>query len=74
MKRMLSMTLLTTLGTILTLASNHAQEDRFRIRALEIEHNLHMLSSDPTQDGFRTGGNTGVFMTGSGVVRVETKI
>ena len=74
MKRMLCMTLLTALGIILTLVSNYAQEDRFRIRPLEIAENLYMLSSDPTQDGFRTGGNTGVFVTTSGVVLVDTKI
>jgi len=68
------MTLLTALGIILTLVSNYAQEDRFRIRPLEIAENLYMLSSDPTQDGFRTGGNTGVFVTTSGVVLVDTKI
>ena len=74
MKRMLCMTLLTALGIILTLVSNYAQEDRFRIRPLEIAENLYMLSYDPTQDGFRTGGNTGVFVTTSGVVLVDTKI
>ena len=74
MKRMLCMTLLTALGIILTLVSNYAQEDRFRIRPLEIAENLYMLSSDPTQDGFRPGGNTGVFVTSRGVVLVDNKI
>ena len=74
MKRSLCMTVLVGLGVLATWVSNAAQEPRFPIRALEIAQNLHVLSSDPSQQGMRTGGNTGVFVTTSGIVLVDTKI
>tara|TARA_B100001167_G_C16755929_1_gene298712 strand:- start:309 stop:1256 length:948 start_codon:yes stop_codon:yes gene_type:complete len=74
MKRILCLTFLVTLGLVTTLVSNYAQEARFPIRALEVAQNLHVLSSDPTQQGMRTGGNTGVFITTDGIVLVDTKI
>ena len=74
MKRILCMTLLVALGVFATWVSNAAQEPRFPIRALEVAQNLHVLSSDPSQQGMRTGGNTGVFVTTNGIVLVDTKI
>ena len=74
MKRILCLTLLVVLGVFTTLVSNSAQEARFPIRVLEVAQNLHVLSSNPSQQGMRTGGNTGVFVSTNGIVLVDTKI
>ena len=40
----------------------------------EVAHNLYMLANDPAEQGMRSGGNTAVFLTDSGVALVDTKI
>ena len=35
-----------------------AQQARYRIRPIELTGNLHVLTSDPAEEGRRTGGNT----------------
>ena len=74
MRRILSLATLTLVGVLLTLVTNEARQDRFPIRPLELADNLYMLSSDPAEQGMRTGGNTAVFVTSDGVALVDTKI
>ena len=74
MRRTVCLATLTAVGVLAAVAGNEARQDRFRIRPLEIADNLHVLTSDPTEQGMRTGGNTAVFVTESGVVLVDTKI
>ena len=74
MKRTLCLTTLTLAGVLLTVVANEARQDRFGIRPLELAENLYMLTSDPAEQGMRTGGNTAVFVMASGVALVDTKI
>ena len=74
MRRTACLATLTAVGVLVVVAANEARQDRFRIRPLEVAENLHVLTSDPAQQGMRTGGNTAVFVTESGVVLVDTKI
>ncbi len=74
MKRMLWLTTLTVVGVLTAVAANEAQQERFRIRPLQVADNLYVLTSDPAQQGMRTGGNTAVLVTASGVALVDTKI
>ncbi len=74
MRRTLCLTALTVAGVLVAVAANEARQDRFRIRTLEIAENLHVLTSDPAEQGMRTGGNTAVLVTASGVALVDTKI
>ena len=74
MKRTLCLATLTLVGILVTVVANEARQDRFGIRPLELTDNLYMLTSDPSEQGMRTGGNTAVFVTSSGVVLVDTKI
>ena len=74
MKRILCLATVTVVGVLLTVATNEARQTRHRIRPLEITENLFMLSSDPAEQGMRTGGNTAVFVTSAGVALVDTKI
>ena len=74
MKRTLCLTTLTLAGVLLTVVANEARQDRFGIRPLELAENLYVLTSDPAEQGMRTGGNTAVFVMASGVALVDTKI
>ena len=74
MKRTLCLATLTLAGVLLTVVANEARQDRFGIRPLELAENLYMLTSDPAEQGMRTGGNTAVFVMASGVALVDTKI
>ena len=74
MRRALCLTTLTVAGVLLTVVSNEARQTGHRIRPLELADSLYMLTSDPTEQGMRTGGNTAVFVTSTGVVLVDTKI
>lgn len=74
MTRILWLGSLVLAGVVLTAVAPHAQPQRFRIRPLKIAENLYLLSSDPAEQGFRTGGNTAVFVTATGVTLVDTKI
>ena len=47
---------------------------RHTIRPLELADNLYVLTSDPAEQGMRTGGNTAVFVMDAGVALVDTKI
>ena len=73
MKRVACLAMVTMVGVTLAAVSNEAQQARHRIRPLELTGNLHMLTSDPAEQGRRTGGNTAVFVTSDGVVLVDTK-
>ena len=73
MRRIACLALVTMIGVTLAAVSNEAQQARHRIRPLELTGNLHMLTSDPAEQGRRTGGNTAVFVTSDGVVLVDTK-
>lgn len=74
MKRTICLATLTLVGVLVTVVANEARQDRFGIRPLELTDNLYVLTSDPAEQGMRTGGNTAVFVTSSGVVLVDTKI
>ena len=73
MKRVACLAMVTMIGVTLAAVSNEAQQARYRIRPLELTANLHMLTSDPAEQGRRSGGNTAVFVTSDGVVLVDTK-
>ena len=73
MRRVACLATVTMLGVTLAAVSNEAQQARHRIRPLELTDNLYMLTSDPAEQGLRTGGNTAVFVTSDGVVLVDTK-
>lgn len=74
MRRVLCLTALTVVGVLTAIAANEARQDRFGMRRLEIADNLFVLTSDPAEQGMRTGGNTAVLVTASGVALVDTKI
>ena len=74
MRRTICLTTLTAVAVLTAVAANEARQDRFGIRTLEIADNLYVLTSDPAEQGMRTGGNTAVFVTASGVTLVDTKI
>ena len=74
MKRTLCLATLTLASVLVTVVANEARQERFRIRPLELTENLYVLTSDPAEQGMRTGGNTAVFVTSSGVTLVDTKI
>jgi len=62
------------MGILITVATDEAQQSRATIRVHKVAENLYMLASDPAEQGIRTGGNTAVFVTASGVVLVDTKL
>ncbi len=74
MRRALRLTTLTLAGVLLAVVTNEARQTHHRIRPLPLADNLYMLTSDPAEQGMRTGGNTAVFVTSTGVVLVDTKI
>ena len=74
MRRTLCLATLAAAGILAAVAANEARQERFRIRPLRIAENLYVLTSDPAQQGMRSGGNTAVFVTASGVALVDTKI
>ena len=74
MRRFHCLLALTLAGILLAVAANEARQARFDIRPLELADNLYVLTSDPAEQGMRTGGNTAVFVMSSGVALVDTKI
>ena len=74
MRRTLCLATLTLVGVLVAVAANEARRERFGIRPLELAENLYVLTSDPAEQGMRTGGNTAVLVTASGVALVDTKI
>ena len=74
MRRVACLAAVTIIGVTLAAVSNQAQPERHPIRPLELTGNLYVLTSDPAEQGMRTGGNTAVFLTSDGVVLVDTKI
>ena len=73
MRRVACLAAVTSIGVTLAAVSNEAQQARHAIRPLELTGNLHVLTSDPAEQGMRTGGNTAVFVASDGVVLVDTK-
>ena len=74
MRRTTCLAVLTVAGVAAAVAANEARQERFGIRQLQLADNLYVLTSDPAEQGMRTGGNTAVFVTASGVTLVDTKI
>ena len=74
MGRLACLAMVTIIGVTLAAVANEAQQGRHPLRPLELTGNLYMLTSDPAEQGMRTGGNTAVFLTSDGVVLVDTKI
>ena len=74
MRRIACLAAVTIIGVTLAAASYEAQAERHPIRPLELTESLYVLTSDPAEQGMRTGGNTAVFLTSDGVVLVDTKI
>ena len=74
MTRVVCLTVLTMVGVTLGMVSNEARQARHPIRSLELADNLYVLTSDPAEQGMRTGGNTAVFVMADGVALVDTKI
>ena len=74
MKRAIFLGNLTLLGVVLTAANYEARQARASIQVHVVAPNLYMLASDPTEQGMRTGGNTAVFVTSTGVTLVDTKL
>ena len=74
MRRVACLAAVTVVGVTLAAVSYEAQQERHPIRPLELADNLYVLTSDPAEQGMRTGGNTAVFLASDGVVLVDTKI
>ena len=74
MKRVVCLGIFTLVGVFAIVAANEARQDRANLTLHRIADNLYMLANDPAVQGMGGGGNTGVFVTGSGVVLVDTKI
>ena len=58
MRRVAFLATVTIIGMTLAAAPNEAQQARYHIRPIELTGNLHVLTSDPAEEGRRTGGNT----------------
>ena len=74
MRRSLCLVSLTLVGIVLVVARDEARQPRQTIVAQQVTDNLYMLGSDPSGEGMRTGGNTALFETATGVVLVDTKL
>ena len=73
MKRSLYMATLVLVGIVLTVATDHARQQRVDLELHDVAENLYMLSN-ASPEGMGGGGNTAIFVTSSGVVLVDTKI
>ena len=73
MKRSLYMATLVLVGIVLTVATDHARQQRVDLELHDVAENLYMLSN-ASSEGMGGGGNTAIFVTSSGVVLVDTKI
>ena len=67
---------LTLAGVVLTAVTYQAQPERAPITGIqEVADNLYLLAdSDPSDQTTWTGGNVAIFVTGSGVLLVDTKL
>ena len=74
MRRILCLGTITCIGVFATVAINQARQPRANLIVHEVAENLFMLANDPAEQGTRSGGNTAVFLTSSGVTLVDTKI
>lgn len=74
MKRVVCLSVCTLVGLLATMTSYEARQPRANLIVHEVAHNLYMLANDPAEQGMRSGGNTAVFVTESGVTLVDTKI
>ena len=68
------MATLAIVGTLLTVSTQEARQQRAALELHDVAENLYMLSNASSVDGMGGGGNTAIFVTGSGVVLVDTKI
>ena len=74
MKRVVCLAVCTLVGLLATMTSYEARQPRANLVVHEVADNLYMLANDPAEQGMRSGGNTAVFVTESGVTLVDTKI
>ena len=74
MRRSVCMATLALVGTLLTVSTHEARQQRAALELHDVAENLYMLSNASSVDGMGGGGNTAIFVTGSGVVLVDTKI
>ena len=74
MRRGNCMATLAIVGTVLAVATQEARQERVALELHDVAENLYMLSNASSVDGMGGGGNTAIFVTGSGVVLVDTKI
>ena len=74
MRRSFCMAILAVVGILLTASTHEAHQQRAALELHDVAENLYMLSNASTVDGMGGGGNTAIFVTGSGVVLVDTKI
>ena len=74
MRRSLFMATLASVGMVLIVATNQARQQRAALELHDVAENLYMLSNSSSVEGMGGGGNTAIFVTGSGVVLVDTKI
>ena len=74
MRRSSCMAILAVVGTLLTASTHEARQQRAALELHDVAENLYMLSNASSVDGMGGGGNTAIFVTGSGVVLVDTKI
>jgi glyoxylase-like metal-dependent hydrolase (beta-lactamase superfamily II) len=68
------MATLALVGTLLTVSTHEARQQRAALELHDVAENLYMLSNASSVDGMGGGGNTAIFVTASGVVLVDTKI
>ena len=74
MRRSFCMAILAVVGILLTASTHEAHQQRAALELHDVAENLYMLSNASSVDGMGGGGNTAIFVTGSGVVLVDTKI
>ena len=74
MRRSSCMAILAVVGTLLTASTHEARQQRAALELHDVAENLYMLSNASSVDGMGGGGNTAIFVTGNGVVLVDTKI
>ena len=74
MTRTKYLAIVTVLGVVLTVTNYEARQERSDLALHEVGTNLYMLANAPSVEGMGGGGNTAIFVTGSGVTLVDTKI
>ena len=68
MTRTKYLAIVTVLGVVLTVTNYEARQERSDLALHEVGTNLYMLANAPSVEGMGGGGNTAIFVTGSGAV------